>query len=70
MNEVQAFLQQPLVQTVITGILAGIAGDIAAFRAWKSWNDAATYSWSTFSFRIVQGAGVGLLAGLGLGAIS
>lgn len=70
MEQVQAFLQYPLAQTVIAGILTGIAGDIAAFRAWKSWNDAATYSWSTFTFRAFQGGVVGLLTGLGIAGIA
>lgn len=70
MTEVQEFLRQPLVQSAIAGIVTAAAVDIAAFRSWQSWNDAANYSWSVAAFRWFQGAVLGLLTGLGLGAIA
>jgi len=47
-------------------LLAAAAVDFAAFRAWKSFNDVATYDWSTASFRWFQGAVVGFLSAAGM----
>jgi uncharacterized membrane protein len=69
MEQVQEFLRQPLVQSTVTGIVTAAAVDIAAFRSWQSWNDAANYSWSVAAFRWFQGALLGFLTGIGLGAI-
>lgn len=66
--DVQTLLQHPIMQALVSGLLAGVAGDLVAFRAWKSWQDAAEYNWSTASFRAVQGAFVGLLGYFGLAA--
>lgn len=60
------FLQYPLVQAVVTGVLSAAVVDFAAFRSWKSWQDAASYSWGTAAWRWFQGAVVGLLVGLGI----
>lgn len=68
MNELQAYLAFPLVQSILTGLVTAASVDLAAFRAWKSWDDAATYDWKTASWRWVQGAVIGLLTGLGFGA--
>lgn len=62
-------LSHPIVQGAITGALAAASVDVAAFRAWKEWRDFATYSWSTASFRIFQGAAIGALSAAGLTAI-
>jgi hypothetical protein len=70
MEQVQEFLRQPLVQSAIAGLVSAAAVDIAAFRSWQSWNDAAQYSWTTASFRWFQGALLGVLTGIGLGAIA
>lgn len=55
------------------GALAGLAAaawaDVVAFRAWKSWNDAATYQWGTASFRWAQGFVLGAMSSLGLDVV-
>lgn len=61
------FLHNPLTQGAITGLIAAAAVDFAAFRNWKSFNDAASYSWGTAVFRWFQGAVVGLVAAAGIG---
>lgn len=37
------------------GLLAAGAVDYHAFLTWRSWKDAAGYSWGTASFRWVSG---------------
>lgn len=61
------FLHHPLTQGALTGLLAAAAVDFAAFRNWKSFNDAASYSWGVAAFRWFQGAVVGLVTAAGLG---
>lgn len=61
------FLHNPLTQGAITGLIAAAAVDFQAFRNWKSFNDAASYSWSVAAFRWFQGAVVGLVTAAGLG---
>lgn len=60
-------LQHPLVQGTIAGLVSAALVDFAAFRAWKSWQDAASYSWGTALFRWAQGAVVGFVTALGIG---
>jgi len=69
-EHLQPYLVHPLARSVLAGVIAAAAIDIAAFRAWKSWDDATRYDWRTASFRWVQGAVIGLLAGLGLAAVA
>lgn len=56
-----------IVQGALAGALAAALVDFNAFRAWKSWHDVATYSWSTAAFRWVQGAVTGAVTAAGLG---
>ncbi len=53
---------------MVSGIVTAAIVDIGAFRGWKSWDDALTYSWGLASFRWFQGAVIGALTGLGLGS--
>lgn len=63
------YLHHPLIAGAISGALAGAAGDIAAFRAFKTFDEFAAYSWGTAAFRVIQGAIFGAAAAAGLGAI-
>lgn len=64
-----AFLSSPVGRGMLTGLLAAATVDLAAFRRWKRWEDAARYSWRTASFRWVQGMVVGGLTALGIDGI-
>lgn len=70
MDFLTAVFQSHLTQGAISGFLAAAAVDFQAFRAWKSFDDAKAYSWSTATFRWVQGAVVGFITAAGLGAFS
>jgi hypothetical protein len=59
----------PLVKSVIVGIVAAAAVDFQAFRTWDSVEDAKTYAWKVAAWRWLLGAITGLVAGLGLGAL-
>lgn len=63
------FLHNPIVQGAINGVVAAAVVDFAAFRSWKSFQDAASYSWSTAAFRWFQGAVVGAISAAGLGLV-
>lgn len=63
------FIHHPLVQGVITGVIGAAAADFAAFRSWKSFDEAASYDWSTAAWRWFQGAVVGLVGAAGLGLL-
>jgi len=63
------WLQRPVVQGAIAGAIAAALVDLAAFRAWKSWQDAASYAWGTATFRWFQGAVVGALSSVGINAV-
>lgn len=62
-------LYHPLTQAVVAGVIAAAAVDIAAFRSWKSLDEAEAYNWKVAAWRWFQGAGLGLLTGLGLSGI-
>lgn len=64
------YLQNPLVRGALTGLLAAAVVDFAAFRSWKSVNDALAYDWKVAAWRWFQGAVSGLLAALGFGAVA
>lgn len=61
-------LHNHIVQGAINGVVAAAVVDLTAFRSWKSFEDAATYSWGTAAFRWFQGAIVGAVTAAGLGA--
>ena len=63
------FLSSPVVRGMLTGFLTAATVDLAAFRTWKRWEDAARYSWRVASFRWVQGMVVGGLTALGIDGI-
>lgn len=63
------WFQHPIVQGALTGALTAASVDYAAFRAWKSFQDAVTYDWKTALFRWVQGAIVGALTAVGFAAL-
>jgi hypothetical protein len=62
-----AIFHNRLTQGAIAGFLSAAATDFQAFRSWKSFQDAASYSWGTAMFRWVQGAIVGFVTAAGLG---
>ena len=64
-----AFFHGKLFAGALTGLLAAAATDLHAFRAWKSFHDAATYDWGTATWRWLQGAVVGGLTAIGYGAL-
>lgn len=66
LDTITTLLHNHLVQGAINGVFAAAVVDIHAFVTWKSFQDAATYSWKTAAFRWVQGAGMGFLTAAGL----
>jgi hypothetical protein len=64
----QAFLNHPVVAGAIAGAGGAALADYAAFRNWKSFDDALTYDWYVALFRWVQGAVGGALFALGWAA--
>ncbi len=50
----------------VSGLLTAATVDFQAFRAWKSFDDAASYGWSIAAFRWIQGSVIGALTGAGL----
>lgn len=62
-------LHNPLVQGALTGLVSAAGVDFAAFRSWKSFDDAHNYDWKLAIWRWFQGAVLGVLSGAGLAAI-
>lgn len=54
----------------MTGWASAAVADFAAFKSWKSFNDAFIYDWKVAAWRWVQGAIVGAVTGAGLGVIA
>lgn len=66
---VQAFLQEhALVAAAINGAVVAARTDIAAFASWKRFDDAMAYDWGVALWRWFQGAVLGALIALGMGA--
>jgi hypothetical protein len=63
------FLANPIVRAAITGLVTAAAVDFQAFRTWKSFDDAKAYSWSVAGWRWFQGAVIGAVSALGMGAV-
>ena len=64
------WLQHPIVKGAIAGMVTAAAVDFAAFRSWKSWQDALTYSWSLAAWRWFQGAVIGAVTAAGIGEVA
>lgn len=64
-----AIISSPLVAGALSGLLSAAAVDYAAFRTWDDWHDLTSYSWGLATFRWVQGAIIGAIAALGVGAL-
>ena len=63
------WLHNGIVRGALSGALAAAGVDIAAFRSWKSFDDVHTYAWGLALFRWAQGAILGAMAAVGLGAL-
>ena len=66
---IHAFLKTPLGVGILGGILTAARVDYAAFKAWHSWADLRSYSWSVASWRWTQGAIIGAATAAGLAAV-
>ena len=64
------FWHSPIVRGALAGLLAAAAVDFAAFRVWKSFQDARSYHWSLALWRWVQGAVIGAVSGGGFLLVS
>lgn len=62
-------LQHPIVVGAIGGLIVATAVDFQAFRAFKSYEEFRSYSWGLAAFRAVQGAVLGALSVIGIGAL-
>lgn len=60
----------PIVRGAFIGALAAANIDFQAFRAWKSFDDWWTYSWSLAVFRWSQGAVLGALTAAGIAGLT
>lgn len=63
----QEALHSAIGRGALSGLAAAAAADFAAFRAWKSFDDALNYQWRVALFRWCQGAVVGAATAAGLG---
>lgn len=63
-------LQHPVARGAMSGVVAAAAVDIAAFRSWRSFDEAAAYEWKLAAWRWFQGAVWGALVAVGLGGVA
>lgn len=70
MAQLQSWIALPVVKGALAGWASAALVDLAAFRSWKSFHDAAVYDWQTAAWRWFQGAVVGALSSAGLGLVS
>ena len=64
-----AFLSSPLAHGALTGLITAAAVDVAAFRSWKSVDEAMHYAWKLAAWRWVQGVVWGVLTAAGMRAL-
>lgn len=62
-------LGHPVVKGALAGALGAAAVDIAAFRSWKSHEEALAYNWGIAIWRWFQGAALGALSAAGIEAV-
>lgn len=53
----------------LRGLVPAAMIDLAAFRRWKSFDEAVSYDWGLAAWRWFQGAVVGIAMGFGLGGV-
>lgn len=63
--DLQALLAHPVVAGAISGLGGAALADYAAFRSWKSYDEALAYDWGTALWRWFQGAIGGAVFALG-----
>jgi hypothetical protein len=66
MNE---FLSNPVVLGALSGIVVAAQIDYAAFRSWKSVEEAMKYDWKVAAWRWFQGAVGGAIVAAGIGLV-
>ena len=59
----------PYFHGAVVGAISSAVVDFQAFRTWKTWHDADTYSWGVASFRWIQGAILGVVTAVGIGGL-
>ena len=64
-----AFFAHPVVAGAVAGIGAAALVDYAAFRSWKSYQDALQYDWGVALWRWFQGGVGGALTALGYAVV-
>ena len=67
---VMMVLHSSVFHNALMGAVSAAAVDYHAFTTWHSFKDVEGYNWGVAAFRWVQGAVVGVVAGLGLGLVS
>lgn len=53
----------------LAGALGALIVDIQSYQAWAKANDGTTFNWALAASRVLQGAAVGALSGLGLNQV-
>lgn len=64
LSVVAAVLTHPVMRGAVRGVVIAGGMDVAAFRSWKRWDDAAAYDWDVATWRWFQGAVLGALEAL------
>lgn len=67
---VQEWLNNKIVAGALAGLGAAMVVDYAAFRSWKSVQEAASYDWATAAWRWFQGAVGGAVTAAGIAGVS
>jgi hypothetical protein len=60
--QLDTLLHSAFATGAVSGLLSAAAVDFSAFRAWKSFKEAATYDWGIAAWRWAQGFVAGGLA--------
>lgn len=63
---IQTIWQNPATKGALVGWATAAKQDYAAFKSWKSFQDAMHYNWSVAIWRWIEGAITGAAIGAGL----